>query len=292
MKVLRTIEEMRQYRQTISTSIAFVPTMGALHDGHCELIKHARIDYDLVIVSIYVNSAQFAIGEDLDRYPSTPKTDEQSCANLGVDVIFMPTENDVYPDSHASYIRTIVGEPNRNKFSEGASRPTFFRGVATVLCKLLTVVRPDALYCGQKDAQQCAVMELLRRVLWPCMKLCVVDTVREVDGLAMSSRNTYLSTSERSYAPAIYRALQSASALFKDGSRCVRHLRNCILNHFEDIEKPPRDVVFDLLYVSVCHKTTLIEICDTVPEPCDAATIICVAAKMGDSRLIDNIQLS
>ncbi len=293
MKLLRSIEEMRAYRATVpkSSTIGFVPTMGGLHDGHAELMRQARIEQDVVVASIYVNSAQFAPHEDLARYPITPEFDKKLCSDLGVDALFMPTEADVYPETHKTYVRTIVGEPNRNTRSEGASRPTFFRGVATVLCKLLTVVHPNALYCGQKDAQQCAVMEALRLALWPRMTVRVVSTVREEDGLAMSSRNTYLSPAERAYANAIYAALRSVQMLFASGERQVQALRACVHHYFEHVRPPPDQVMFELLYVSVCHKIELLEISDVVPEPGEAPTLMCVAAKMGDSRLIDNIQL-
>lgn len=292
MKIIRTIEEMRQYRAALDIRdehLGFVPTMGGLHAGHKSLIDVCRSANTVVCVSIYVNSAQFAPGEDYGRYPVTLEADLEMCEGCGVDVVFLPKESDMYP---SALVRTITGEPGRNPGrSEGSSRPTFFRGVATVVCKLLALVRPNYLYIGQKDAQQCAVISLLCRNFWPLTRIEVVPTVRESDGLALSTRNLYLTKPQREFAPNIYRALERASTSFRDGERSPVKLTGAIRDHLEKSEGRPKE--FELMYVSICGKSDILELDDdvAVPEPAVCPVLICVAAKMGDSRLIDNIEL-
>lgn len=289
-KLIRTIEAMRAYRESLDgtpETLGFVPTMGGLHRGHKSLIDSCRRGSTVVCVSIYVNSAQFAPGEDYGRYPVTLEADFLLCESCGVDVVFLPREVDMYP---SSLVRTVAGEPARNPGrSEGSSRPTFFRGVATVVCKLLSLVRPADLYVGQKDAQQCAVITLLCAEFWPLTRVHVVATVREHDGLALSTRNLYLDENQRAFAPRIYAALQRALREFRGGERNASKLTRAVRDCLEK-EKPQ---AFELIYVSICGKLDILELNYKVaiPEPSERAVLICVAAKMGDSRLIDNIEL-
>lgn len=288
MKVLRTVEEMCLVRTSVPSekSVAFVPTMGCLHDGHLGLVRAARKSHGVVVVSIYVNSAQFGVHEDLARYPVTTERDLGLLDIEDVDVVFMPAEKDVYPASHATWCETAIGDGSRNTASEGAFRSTFFRGVATVMCKLLNVVRPDVLYCGQKDAQQCAVMRALGVAFWPQMQVVVVPTGRAEDGLALSSRNRYLSVRDRARAPALYRALRYALHLFHDGERDAEVLREKLRAHID------ADGALEVLYVSVCDKLSMKEVGERISEPFERATLVCLAAKIDDARLIDNCELT
>jgi len=293
MGILRTIEAMRAYRSSLddssAESLGFVPTMGGLHAGHKSLIDACRANNSVVCVSIYVNSAQFAAGEDYGRYPVTLEADLAMCESCGVDVVFLPKESCMYP---SELVRTVTGEPCRNEGrSEGSSRPTFFRGVATVVCKLLSVVQPSDLYIGQKDAQQCAVITLLCGELWPLTSVHIVATVRESDGLALSTRNLYLTKPQRDFAPHIYKALQRSMRDFRRGERDASRLTRGIRDYLNAAQGRPEE--FELIYVSICGKVDILELDYSiqVPEPRERRVLICVAAKMGDSRLIDNVEL-
>ncbi|HEO72399.1 MAG TPA: pantoate--beta-alanine ligase, partial [Candidatus Hydrogenedentes bacterium] len=183
--------------------IGFVPTMGALHEGHASLVRASVAENDVTVVSIFVNPTQFAPNEDFDQYPRTFDADRQLCENIGADVIYAPTAAGMYPEGHQTYV--TIGDVSKRLC--GASRPTFFRGVATVVTKLFCAVRPDRAYFGQKDAQQCAVIKRMTRDLDLGVDIVEMPIVREPDGLAMSSRNTYLSPEERVRALCLARAL-------------------------------------------------------------------------------------
>lgn len=207
-----TVAEMRS--RLLAKPVGFVPTMGALHEGHLRLVEQAQTECASVVVSIYVNPLQFAAGEDLARYPRDVQGDLRKLSERGVSVVFTPDDGELYPADHATYIDVgaIAG------VYEGAVRPAHFRGVATVVAKLLHVVAPTRCYFGQKDAQQVAVIRQMIRDLDFSTEIVVAPTVREADGLALSSRNVYLRPEERKGAPALYKALVAAAAAYREGA--------------------------------------------------------------------------
>jgi len=213
MQLATTIEELRAWRRAAPPTVGFVPTMGALHDGHLELARHARAQNAAVVASVFVNPLQFAVGEDLERYPRDLAGDREKLAATGVDLLFAPDAREIYPQGFSTSIDVgAVGEG-----FEGALRPGHFRGVATVVGKLLHLVAPQRLYIGQKDAQQSAVLrKLVRDLAFDCT-VSIVPTVRESDGLAMSSRNCYLNESERRSAPSLHRLLRRFVELLQAG---------------------------------------------------------------------------
>lgn len=283
MKILRTVSEMRAYRSSLPphTTVGFVPTMGALHDGHLTLVDRSVSETSITIASIFVNPAQFAPGEDLASYPRTEADDLALCKQRGVTVVFMPERDDVYPPDFDTWVTTGVGSADRNPRSEGKSRPTFFRGVATVLTKLFALVRPHAVYFGQKDAQQCAVVKRLVQDMWMDVRVVVCDTVREHDGLAMSSRNAYLTAEERKEAASVYSALKSGLEMVRGGCTDVEAIR-------AEVRRLLERGAIRLLYVSVCDRSTMREVASGIGEK---ECLLCVAAMLGKARLIDNVVL-
>jgi pantoate--beta-alanine ligase len=272
-------------------SYGFVPTMGGLHAGHQALIQASTRQCQMTVVSLFVNRAQFAPCEDFSSYPRTMDLDLSTCKEGGVDIVFAPHESDVYPSDFDTTVETGVGSPSRNPSSEGAARPTFFKGVATILTKLFILIRPTAVFFGQKDAQQCAVVRRLVRDLWFNIDVVVCDTVRESDGLAMSTRNGYLLPLERKHASVLYKSLLHGLQLAKQGIRDADQLRMAIRAYIEKWEQlsKPSAVEFRLVYVSVCSSNTFKELDGTVAAGVDC--IACVTAMMGKARLIDNIRL-
>ena len=204
MKIVRTIADLPRF----SDPVGLVPTMGAYHAGHLSLFEAARAENDIVVASLFVNPAQFGEGEDLDRYPRDEERDAKLAEEAGVDVLFAPSADEMYPEGYATWVD--VGELGEKL--EGAFRPDHFRGVATVCLKLFNIVRPDRAYFGQKDAQQAAVIKQLVRDLNLGLEIRVVPTVRDDDGLALSSRNAYLSPEEREAARALPQALATGDA--------------------------------------------------------------------------------
>jgi pantoate--beta-alanine ligase len=231
-----------------------VPTMGALHDGHRALLRRARSECDEVVMSLFVNPAQFGPGEDFDRYPRAEGRDRAIAAEEGVDRVFAPTVAHIYPDGFSTTVS--VGELGRR--FEGAHRPGHFDGVATVVLKLLNLLRPDIAYFGQKDAQQLAVIRRMAADLGVGVEIRAVETVREPDGLALSSRNAYLSPEERRRAPSLHRALVARDQSLVEG---------------------------DVDYLAVVDPDTFAEV-----EPRTGALVI-GAARFGSTRLIDNIRV-
>ena len=231
-----------------------VPTMGALHAGHRALLRRARAECDEVVMSLFVNPAQFGPGEDFDRYPRDEERDRAIAAEDGVDRVFAPTVAEMYPDGFATTVS--VGELGRS--FEGAHRPGHFDGVATVVAKLFNLVRPDAAYFGQKDAQQLAVIRRMTADLALGVEIRAVETVREPDGLALSSRNAYLSPEERRRAPSLHRAL---------------------------VDRDPSLIEGDVDYLAVVDADTFAEV-----DPRPGALVI-GAARFGSTRLIDNIRI-
>ena len=276
MRVTDNISELRIIRRTAIGAFGLVPTMGALHDGHASLVRRARLECDHVGVSIFVNPAQFGPGEDLAKYPRAMKNDLVMLESLGVDVVWTPAPEAVYPAGYQTWI-TVA---NVSKPLEGDCRPGHFRGVATVVAKLLNVFMPDLAYFGQKDAQQVAVLRRMVSDLNFAVDIVVSPTVREADGLAFSSRNAYLSEDERRAAPALYRALLAAKTRFEAGERNADVLRSVIL---ETLSAEP---LANVQYVSVADPDTVEEL-----RKISGGALLSAAVIIGKTRLIDNILL-
>lgn len=264
-------------------SIGLVPTMGALHAGHLSLIQRARKENDLVVVSIFVNPLQFGPNEDFDRYPRTLEQDEVLCQQAGVDVIFAPTPLELYGTSHAPDPETVTQViPPAHMMAElcGRFRPGHFPGVATVVTKLLNIVQPDRAYFGQKDAQQLAILRRIIAELNLSVEVIGCPIVREPDGLALSSRNRYLSPEERQQASVLYRSLKRAEKTFRKG----KHLREEII----DAVKTELATVAEIKpqYIELVHPDTMIPL-----EQVEETGLLAIAAHLGSTRLIDNILL-
>lgn len=285
MKEIRTVEEMRACRASFvqDKRVGFIPTMGALHEGHLSLVRHSVREMDVTVVSIFVNPAQFAPGEDLSTYPRQEENDLRLCEKAGANVAFLPSLGETYPGAFDTWVTTGVGNAERNMKAEGSSRPTFFRGVATMLMKLFWIVRPCRVYFGQKDAQQCAVVRRLVEDMWMGIELVVGATVREPDGLAMSSRNVYLGEAERKEAGRVYKGLRKGLELFEGGLRDARRLR-------EEVERMVSGGRLCVLYVSLCERWTMKEVEGEVRG--DGEWVLCVAVMLGKTRLIDNVVLT
>jgi len=254
-------------------TVGFVPTMGFLHEGHLSLIRRARKDTDIVVVSIFVNPVQFGPREDYRRYPRDMRHDKRMCLREKVDYILYPGLKQMYPEGYSTYVEVQGLTSNLC----GKFRPGHFRGVATIVMKLLNIVRPDKVYVGQKDAQQAIVIKRLAADLDTGARVVIVPTVREKDGLAMSSRNTYLSAAERGLAPTIYRALQEARLLIKSGNkdahRIISKIRGQIINTVDGID-----------YISIVDTKDLVDI-----KRIEGEVLVAVAVWFGKTRLIDNI---
>ncbi len=260
--------------------VGLVPTMGALHEGHVDLIKRCRVHTDLVVVSIFVNPTQFGAGEDFSRYPRPLEHDLRQCETAGVDVVFAPSVATVYPHGPSS---TFVEVPGLSDVLEGASRPGHFRGVATVVLKLFELVRPDLAIFGQKDYQQQLVIRRMVEDLHVPVELVVAPTVREADGLALSSRNRYLDPQERKAAPVLYRALARAMQAVADGERQAERVRQILRETLES------EALVKLDYVEVADARTLEPLGSLSKE---RTAVALVAARIGTTRLIDNSLLS
>ena len=253
-------------------TIGFVPTMGALHEGHASLMRAAVEQNNMAVASIFVNPTQFAPHEDLDEYPRTFEADRQVAEDTGMDVIYMPTAATMYPDRYSTYVRV-------EQVSEGlcgSSRPTFFRGVATVVAKLFNAVLPHRAYFGQKDAQQCAVIKRMVRDLDMGLEIIEMPIVREPDGLAMSSRNAYLSPDQRRRAVCLSRSLFKAREMLEAGEREASVLVAAVREGMADVE---------IDYVELVDGEDF----DPV-DRVNGTVVLAVAANMGKARLIDNIK--
>ena len=274
MKVLKTIGEIKQLRPKLPEPVGFVPTMGYLHEGHLVLVRQARAENSSVVVSIFVNPTQFGPQEDFAKYPRDPKRDLAMLGKEGTDVVFMPPGDEMYPPNFNSWVE--VGKVSERL--EGASRPGHFRGVATVVAKLFNIVQPDRAYFGQKDAQQLAVIRKMVAELNMNLEVVGVPTVREGDGLAMSSRNSYLNPEERKAAVVLYQALTLAQKLFSQGEKNAQSIRRQMT---ELIQKQP---LANIEYISIADAETLDEL-DKVKPP----ALVSLAVKIGKTRLIDNV---
>jgi pantoate--beta-alanine ligase len=268
----------RKVRREQDKTIGLVPTMGALHDGHLSLVREARRMCDVVVVSVFVNPTQFALGEDFEHYPRDLTKDTAILTDYNVDYIFAPSIEEIYPKDFATFV-TVGGLSDQ---LEGTSRPGHFRGVATVVTILLNIVRPDFAYFGQKDAQQTLVIRRLVRDLAFETEVVVLPTVREESGLALSSRNSYLNEDERRAAQVLYRALARAREAYRSGersgSRLVEAVRSTVAS----------EPLARLDYVSVSDADTL----EQLEKLDDKAVLVALAVYFGKTRLIDNIVLN
>lgn len=276
MQVIETIAEFRKVRGRW-VQLGLVPTMGYLHEGHLSLVRRARQECGAVAVSIFVNPTQFGPNEDFARYPRDLSRDLALLQEAETDLVFTPTAAEVYPVGHATAIE--IGAVT--DVLEGAVRPGHFAGVATVVCKLFNIAQPTRAYFGQKDAQQTVVIRKMVRDLDMPVEVVVCPTVREVDGLAMSSRNSYLAVDERSAATVLYRALTAAKARNEAGERSAKALRDAM----EGVLAGEPAASID--YVSVADRDTLREL----EKVADGGALLSMAVRIGKTRLIDNIVL-
>jgi len=275
MEILKTARSLRAWRAAQTGSLGFVPTMGALHEGHLSLVRASRGRDDRTVVSIYVNPTQFAPGEDLDAYPRTLDRDGDALRAEGVHALFLPDDGVMYPEGFATHV-AVTG---LTEGLCGASRPAHFRGVTTVVAKLFNLVRPDRAYFGQKDAQQAAVIRRMTRDLDLGVEVVVCPIVREADGLAMSSRNAYLSPEERQSATCLFEALEVARRLLEAGERSAAVLRDAMARTV--VERGGPAVRLD--YAEVVDPNTL------APRAAvEGEVLAALAVFFGPTRLIDN----
>src|SRR4030042_2054145 len=275
MKVIETIAEMREIRKTTQGTGGFVPTMGYLHEGHLSLVERAKAENVTVVVSIFVNPAQFGPHEDFKSYPRNVKRDLSMLEPL-TDILFMPSAKEMYPEDYDTWVEV---KDITDKL-EGAIRPGHFKGVTTVVNKLFNIVEPTRAYFGQKDAQQVAVLKKMVKDLNMNLEMVVCPTIREKDGLAMSSRNTYLTKEQRRAAAVLFTALTRAQELAAEGEKEAGALR---LEMTAIIEKEP---LSNIEYISIADSETLKEI-HRIKLP----VLVSMAVKFGKTRLIDNIIL-
>ncbi len=277
MKQISSLAEMHQVRRNLEGEVGFVPTMGYLHEGHLSLVRRARAENDVVIVSIFVNPTQFGPNEDLDAYPRDLARDLTLLSQEGVDIVFTPQAEALYPPGYQTWV-TLDDLPTK---LEGAQRPGHFRGVTTIVTKLFNLTQPHRAYFGQKDAQQALIIRRLVRDLNFDLEVIICPTVRERHGLAMSSRNEYLTAEERERAAVLYRALRRAQAVYDAGERHAEVLRQRMK---ETLAAEP---LARVEYVSVADLNTLEEIPDIITGPALAS----LAVRIGKARLIDNVWL-
>ena len=276
MKVVETIAAMKAERGKLAGSVGFVPTMGYLHEGHLALVRHARTETLTVIASIFVNPTQFGPQEDFATYPRDPERDLALLEKENLGVVFMPSAQEMYPEGFSSSV-AVEGITER---LEGKPRPGHFMGVTTVVAKLFNIVQPDRAYFGQKDAQQLAVIRKMVSDLNMNLEIVAVPTVREPDGLAMSSRNTYLTLEERKAAPVLWKALCLARGHWENGEKDAARLRQEMTTLIE------REPFAQIEYVSIADPDTLEELAK-IAEP----ALVSLAVRIGGTRLIDNTML-
>ena len=276
MRIIHTIDEFRAARRAARGTVGLAPTMGYLHDGHRSLVRRAREENAVCAAWIFVNPTQFGANEDYARYPRDEARDIALLEQERTDLLFMPEAEEIYPEGFDSSVDVGgVAQP-----LEGAARPGHFRGVATIVTKFFNIMQPDRAYFGQKDAQQTVVIRQLVRDLNLPVEVVVCPIVREPDGLAMSSRNAYLTPQERAAAPVLYRALCQARAHYEQGERDAESLRQTVRALIE------AEPLANIDYVSVADGETLREL-DTVRD----RALVSLAVRMGPTRLIDNIVL-
>jgi pantoate--beta-alanine ligase len=277
MKTIKTIKEMKEFssraRGTAKT-IAFVPTMGFFHEGHLSLMREGRRRGDLLIVSLFVNPTQFGPHEDFKNYPRDFERDSKMAREVGTDILFAPEAGEMYPPDHQTIVR--VGKVTQNLC--GVSRPTHFQGVTTVVLMLFEIVMPHVAIFGEKDYQQLVTVQQMARDLHMSVEVMGMPTVREADGLAMSSRNTYLLPEERKAALSLYRSLQKARQLLQKGERKADR----ILQEMKGILQSEPLVKID--YVQICDAHTLQDV-----DRVEGDVVVALAAYLGKTRLIDNV---
>lgn len=277
MNVIETVAEMEAQRGQMAGSVALVPTMGYLHEGHLFLVRRARAEANHVVVSIFVNPTQFRPGEDFDRYPRDPERDLGLLEVEGVDAVFMPSVPEMYPPGFEEWVELRGPLVDR---LEGASRPGHFRGVTTVVARLFRIVRPQRAYFGLKDGQQIRVIRCMVRELALPVEIVPCPTQRDPDGLALSSRNAYLSPEEREAATVLWRALCRAEELFGAGERDAEALRRAISQVLA--QEPLAEIDF----VSIADSETLEELATV-----DREALVSLAVRFGATRLVDNTLL-
>lgn len=281
MKLIKTVAELREevsLAKSKGETIGLVPTMGALHEGHASLIKAANMENDCVIVSVFVNPTQFAPNEDLDAYPRTLEADCILAQEMGADIVFAPTPKEMYPSEDDTWVE-VTGDIT--KVLCGRSRPIHFRGVTTVVTKLFNLAQPDRAYFGQKDAQQVEVLKRMVKDLFFNIQLRIMPIVREKDGLAKSSRNTYLSNEERSAALVLNSSLKTAQKLYEKGERNKDALISSVIAGIK--EEPLSNIDYVEIYALPELKP--------VTNPLQGSNLLAVAVKFGTTRLIDNVVL-
>ena len=280
MQIIDSVPEMQSLAISLRSEdrrVGLVPTMGALHGGHLDLMQAAKAQADVVVVTIFVNPTQFGPSEDFDAYPRDLEQDLKMCEEVGVDMVFVPKTEELYPDGYSTYI-------TEEKLSEGLcgiSRPNHFRGVLTVVTKLFKIVRPDLAVFGQKDAQQAAVLKKMVADLHFCVQILICPTVREEDGLAMSSRNRSLHSTQRKDAAVIYEALEAAKALYNSGNRNLDRIV-AEVTHILSSRRRIR-----VIYVNFVDSETL----EPLRELVEGRSLLAVAVWVDEVRLIDNIIL-
>lgn len=278
METVTRIGEMQSRAEELrrkGAMIGVVPTMGYLHDGHLSLVARARKEADVVVTTLFVNPTQFGPGEDFERYPRDPENDERLASRAGTDILFMPATEEMYPAGFKTYVLT----EGLSTVLEGAFRPTHFRGVTTVVMKLFHIVKPHLAVFGQKDAQQAAIISQMVRDMNLDIRLIIAPIVRESDGLAMSSRNVYLSPEERKNAVALFRSLRFAEDAVRRGERRVETIRNGM----EEILRNAHVSAVD--YVAFVRPGTF-EVVERIDPP---DILVALAVRFGKTRLIDNI---
>lgn len=281
MKLVKTVAELREEiaaAKLAGKTIGLVPTMGALHEGHASLIKAANMENDFVVVSVFVNPTQFGPNEDLEAYPRTLDADCKLAESMGADIVFAPSAKEMYPSEDMTWVE-VTG--NVTKVLCGRSRPIHFRGVTTVVSKLFNLAQPDRAYFGQKDAQQVEVLKRMVKDLFFNLQLRIMPIVREADGLAKSSRNTYLSASEHEAALVLSRSLKNAQERFAAGERDAAVLTEAVR---AEIAAEPMS---DIDYVEIYRLPEL----QPVDGPLTGSNLLAVAVKFGTTRLIDNVIL-
>jgi pantoate--beta-alanine ligase len=276
MEVIKTVAGMREWRRRITGTVGFVPTMGYLHEGHISLVRRAKEENSSVVVSIFVNPTQFGPREDFKNYPRNTKRDLAVLEPL-TDAVFMPSAPEMYPERYDTWVevKDITGQ------LEGTERPGHFRGVSTVVTKLFNIVQPAKAYFGQKDAQQLLVIKKMVADLNMDLEVVACPTVREADGLAMSSRNTYLTPEQRKAAPVLYKALTLAQEMWAKGEKDPGEIRQEMKAL---VDKEP---LADIHYISIADTVTLNEYLHRMKKP----ALVSMAVKIGKTRLIDNILL-
>ncbi len=265
---------MKAVRRTLKGTVGLFPTLGYLHDGHLSLVRRSKAENDFTLTSLFVNPTQFGPGEDFERYPRDYRRDFNLLEKAGVDYIFQPPVLEIYPAGYNTWV-DVQGVTDR---LEGAARPGHFRGVATVIAKIFNILEPDRAYFGQKDAQQCLVLKKMAADLNMNVQIVICPTVREPDGLAMSSRNVYLKAEERAQAPVLFKALSTAHVMWAEGEHDAAQLRQVMAGLIQQQSLAHID------YVSIADALTLNEI-EVVQPP----AIISLAVRFGQTRLIDNI---